>query len=89
MCLDGPARTAAHEMWCTTATTNTAASTVPMRPPACFDGPARTVAHDMWCKTDTTTTFPGVRGPLSAKNSCVRTMFLANRFGCTSVYNII
>ena len=46
------ARTAAHEMWCTTATTMT--STVPMRPPTCFDGPARAVAHEMWCTTATT-----------------------------------
>ena len=42
MCFDGPARTAAREMWCTTAT-NTRTSTVPMRQPTCFDGPARTV----------------------------------------------
>ena len=48
MCFDGPARTAAHEMWCTTATTTTP-STVPVRPPTCFDGPARAVAHEMWC----------------------------------------
>ena len=55
MCFDGPVRTAAHEMWCTTATTTT--STVPMRPPTSFDGPARAVAHDMWCTITTSTTF--------------------------------
>ena len=37
MCFDGPARNAAHEMWCTTATTMTT-STVPMRPPKCLTG---------------------------------------------------
>ena len=68
----GPARIAAHEMCCTTATT-TRTSTVPMRPPTCFDGPARTVVHEMWCTTATTTTFFGVPGSLSAKNSYVRT----------------
>ena len=52
MCFDGPARTAAHETWCTTATTNMT-PTVPMRPPTCFDGPARAVAHEMWCATAT------------------------------------
>ena len=46
MCFDGPARPAAHEMWCTTATTTTTL-TVPMRPPRCLDGPARAVAHEM------------------------------------------
>ena len=56
MCFDGPARTAAHEMWCTIATTTTT-STVSMRPPTCFDGPARAVAHEMWCTTATTTSF--------------------------------
>ena len=73
MCCDAPARTAAHEMWCTIATTPTT-STVPMRSPTCFDGPARAVAHEMWCTTATTTTFLGVPGSLSAKNSYVRTM---------------
>ena len=72
MCFDGPARTAAHEMRCTTATTSPT-STVLMRPPTCFDGPARVVADEMWCTT-ATTTFLGVRGSLSAKNSYVRTM---------------
>ena len=75
MCYHGPARTVAHEMWCTIATTTTTTtSTVPMRPPTCFDGPARAVAHEMWCTTATTTTFFGVPGSLSAKNSYVRTM---------------
>ena len=36
MCLDGPSRTAAHEMRCTTTTPTT--STVPMRPPTCLTG---------------------------------------------------
>ena len=72
MCFDGPARTAAHEMWCTTATSTTT-PTVPMRPPTCFDGPVRAVAHEMW-GTTATTTFWGVPGLLSAKNSYVRTM---------------
>ena len=58
MCSDGPARTAAHEMWCTTATTTTS-STLLMRRPTCFDGPARAVAHEMWCTSATTTTFSG------------------------------
>ena len=74
MCFDGPARTAAHEMWSTTATTTT--STVPMRPPMCFDGPARAVAHEMWCTTATSTTLFGVPGSLSTKNSYIRTMHL-------------
>ena len=47
MCFDGPARTAAHKMRCTTVTTTTT-STVPMRSPTCFDGPAWVVAHEMW-----------------------------------------
>ena len=72
MCFDGPARTAAHEMWCTIATTTT--STVPMRPLTCFDGPAGTVAHEMWRTTVTTTTFVGVPGSSPAKNSYVCTM---------------
>ena len=46
MCFHGPARAAAHEMWCIAATTTT--STVPMRPPTCFVGPARAVAREMW-----------------------------------------
>ena len=66
MCFDGPARTAAHEIWCTTATTT---STVPMRSPTCSDGPARAVAHEMWYTFDATTTFLGVPGAMSAKNS--------------------
>ena len=73
MCFDGPARTAAHDMWCTTANTSTT-STVPIRPPTCFDGPARAVAHEMWCTTATTKTFLGVPVSLSAKNTYVRTM---------------
>ena len=75
MCFDEPARTAAHETWCATATiTTTTTSTVPMRPPTCFDGPARAVAHEMQCTTATTTFFLGVPGSLSAKSSYVRTM---------------
>ena len=73
MCFDGPARTAAHEMWCITATT-TVTSTAPMRPPTCFDGPAWGVAHEMRFTAAPTTTFLGVSGSLSAKNSYVRTM---------------
>ena len=73
MCFDGPAWTFAHEMWCTIATTTTA-STVPVRSPTCFDGPARVLVHELWCTTATTTSFLGVHGPLSAKNSYVRTM---------------
>ena len=73
MCFDGAARTAAHEIWCATATT-TVTPTVPMRPPTCFDWPARAVAHGMWCTTATTTTFWGVSGSLSAENRYVRTM---------------
>ena len=75
MCFDGPARTAAHEMWCTTDTTTiTTTSTVPMRPPKCFDGPARAVASEMWCTIAATTIILGVPGSLSAKSSYVRTM---------------
>ena len=86
MCFDGPARTAAHEMWCTAASTTTT-STVPMRPPTCFHGPARAVAHEMWCTIATPTIFLGVPGSLSAKNSysyLVRSYdaFLANHLGC-------
>ena len=80
MCYDGPARTAAgpartaaHNMWCITVTTITT-STVAMRTPTCFDGPAGAVAHEMWFTTATTTTFLGVLGSLSAKNSYVRPM---------------
>ena len=86
MCFGGPARTAAHEMWCTTATTTTT-YTVPVRLPTFFDGPARAVAHEMWCTTGPTTTFLGVLGSLSAKNSHVHVRtysydaFLANRLG--------
>ena len=53
MCFDGPPRTAAHEMWCTTATTTTT-STVPMTPSTRFDGPAPAVVHEMWCTTPPT-----------------------------------
>ena len=74
MCFDGPARTAAHDMWCSIATTTTTAFTVPMRPPTFFDGPARAVAHEIWCTTATPTTFWGVPGSLFAKNSYIRTM---------------
>ena len=86
MCFGGPARTAVHEVWCTTATATTT-STAPMRPPTCFDGRARAVAYEMWCTTATTinTTFLGVPESLSAKNSYVRPTsdaFLANRHGC-------
>ena len=71
MCFEGPARTASHEMWCTTATTTTiTTSTMLMRPPTCFEG----LAHDMWCTTATTTTFVGVPRSLAAKNGYVRTM---------------
>ena len=84
MCFHGPARTAAHEMWCTIATTTT--STVPMRPLTCFDGPTRAVANAMWCTTATTTTFLGVAGPLSTKNRYV----LTNISGKSPrVYNIL
>ena len=83
MCFDGPARTAAHEVWCTVATTTT--STVPMRPPTCFDGPARTVAHEMWCTTATTTTFWVMPRSLSAKKSDVCTMHF---WQIASVYNM-
>ena len=69
MCFDGPARTAAHEMWCTTATTTTTTFTVPMRPPTCFDGPARAVAHEMWCTTATTKAFGGVPGRYPPKQA--------------------
>ena len=75
MCFDGPARTVASEMWCTTATTTTT-STVPLRRPTCFDGLARAVAHEMWCTTATTTTFLGVDGSLSVKNSYICTIHL-------------
>ena len=48
MCFDGWARTATHDMWCTTATaTTTTRSTVPMRPSTCSDRPTQAVAHDM------------------------------------------
>ena len=49
MCFYEPARTAPHEMWCTTATTTTT-PTVPMRPLTCFDGLARAVVHEKWYK---------------------------------------
>ena len=88
---DGPGRTAAHEMRCTSATTTTTTttrtSTVPMRPPTCFDGPARAVVHEMWCTTAAPTIFLGAPGSLFPQNSysyLVRSYdaFLANRLGC-------
>ena len=91
MCFDGPARTAANDTWCTTASTTTT-STVPMRPPTCFDGPALAVAHEMWYTTATPTTFLGVPGSLSAKNSyLVRShdAFLATRLGCVIEYDAL
>ena len=85
MCFDGPARTAAHEIWCTTATTT---STVPMRSPTCFDGPARAVAHEMWCITATTTIVWVWLGRYLPK-SLVRSYdeFLANRLGSVIEYD--
>ena len=50
-CLHGPVRVAAHEMWCTIATTTTATSILPIRRPTCFHRPARVAAHEMWCTT--------------------------------------
>ena len=89
VCFDGPARTAAHEMWCTTATTSTT-STAPMRPPACFYGPARAVVHELWCTTAATTTFLGVPGSLSAKNNDVRTMYFWQiAAGVIFIYNMV
>ena len=86
MCFDGPARTAAHEMWCTIATTTTT-STVPMRPPKCFGGPARAVAYEMWCTTATTTTFFGCAWVVIRQKQ-IRSYdaFLANRRGCKILY---
>ena len=72
MCFDGPARTAAHEISCTTATTTM--STVPMRPPTCFDGPAWAAAHEMWSTTATSTTFWMCLDCYPPKNGYVRTM---------------
>ena len=59
MLCDGPARTDAPDILCTSATT--ALSTVPMGPPTCVDGPAPAVDHAMWCTTSigTTTTLFG------------------------------
>ena len=87
MCFKGPARTAAHEMWCTTATTNTA-STVPIRPLTCFDGQARAVAYHVWCTTTTTTTLLGVPRSLSDKNSYVRLMNFWP-IASSAIYNVI
>ena len=81
MYFDGPAGTAAHEMWCTTATTTTT-STVPMRPSTCFDGPARPVAREMWCITATTTTFGCAWLVIRRKQLRSYDAFLANRLGC-------
>ena len=81
MCFDGPARTAAHEMWCTIATTTTT-STVPMRPPTCFYELARAVAREMWCTTATTTTFWGMPAVIRPKQLRSYVAFLASRLGC-------
>ena len=81
MCFDGPARTAAHEMWCTIATTTTT-STVPMRPPTCFYELARAVAREMWCTTATTTTFWGMPAVIRPKQLHSYVAFLASRLGC-------
>ena len=94
MCFNGPARTAAHEMWCTTATSTTTTSTVPMRPPTSFDGPVRAVAHEMCCTAATPTTFFRVPGSLSAKNSNTYLIrpydaFLANRLGSVFEYDAL
>ena len=86
MCFDGPARTAAHEMWCTTATTATP-STVPMRPTTCFDGPVWVVANEMWCATatpiNTWSDFLGCAWVvIRQKQLRSYDAFLANRLGC-------
>ena len=68
-------RTAAHEMWCTTATTTTT-STVPIKSPTCFDGLTRAVVHEMWCTTAKTTfldDFFGCGCIVIRQNCCVRT----------------
>ena len=54
-CFHGPVRAAAHEMWCTTATTSTT-SILPMRRATCFHRPARAAAHETYRTSTTTTT---------------------------------
>lgn len=56
MCLDGAARTPAHEMWCAT-DTGVMTSTVPMRQRTCFYGPSRASTHELWYSTGTITCF--------------------------------
>ena len=88
MCYHVPARTVAHEMWCTIATTTTTTtSTVPMRPPTCFDGPARAVAHEMWCTT-AYDFFGCALVIIREKQLRSYDAFLANRLGCTIAYDV-
>ena len=81
MCFDGPTRTAAHTMLCTSATSTTTTSTVPMRPPTRFDGPARAVAYEMWCTTITTTVFGCAWVVIRQKQLRSYDAILANRRG--------
>ena len=46
--MDGPGRSAAHEMWALYGPFRAERS---MRRPMCYDGPTRTAAHEMWCTT--------------------------------------
>ena len=87
MCFDGSARSAAHEMWCTTATTTTT-STVPMRPPTCFDGPAR-AWWPMRCGVLLLQLrlFSVCLGRYSPKTATFVRCILANRHGCVIEYD--